>query len=128
MELRKDAITVTIGIFSGRPNPELFLTGGVVGELAPLVKTTIGKERIHPPPSPRLGHYYGFLLHVPEELARRFELPVEFSVYSGVLTARAGREQTHWRDAAKVERFLFDQAYKQGFGDLLERVGAGKLE
>lgn len=128
MEPKKDAIIATIGIFSGRPNPELMLSGKVAEKLANLVKTTLGKESIHPPPPPRLGYYYGFLVQTSKELAKRLELPVEFNVYHGVITERYGQEQKHWRDVANVERFLIDQAYEQGHGDLLEKVGADKSE
>ncbi len=48
-------------------------------------------------------------------------------MYHGVLTEGEGRQQKHWRDVAKVERLLIDQAYKQGHGDLLEKVGVNKL-
>jgi hypothetical protein len=128
MESKQDAITVIIGVFSGRPNPELSLTGKVVKELANLVETTLGKEPIHPPPPTGLGYYYGFVLQSPKELAERFGFPVEFRVYHGVLTERAGREQKHWRDVAKVEQFLIDLAYEEGYGDVLEHVGVDKLE
>ena len=128
MESRKDAITGIIGIFSGHHNPELSLVGEAVKEFADLIKTTIGKEPIHPPPPARLGYYYGFLIHVPKELMKRFELPTELSVYHGVITERKDREQKHWRDVAKVEQFLINQAYKQGYGDLLDKVGVTKSE
>jgi hypothetical protein len=126
MEAKTAAITVIIGVFSGRPNPELMFTGEVAEEFANLVKATIGKEPIHPPPPPRLGYYYGFRVRIPSELVKRLELPAEFNVYQGVLTEGQGREQRHWRDVAKVERFLIDQAYKQGHGALLEKVGVEK--
>ncbi len=126
MEPKKDAITATIGIFSGRPNPEVLLTGGLAEEFASLVKTTIGKEPIHPPPPPKLGIYYGFFVQIPGELAKRLALPAEFNMYHGVLTEGKGREQNHWRDVAKVERFLIEQSLKQGHGELLEKVGVEK--
>lgn len=128
MESKKDAITARIGVFSGRPNPELSLTGEVLEELASLVKRTIGREPIHPPPPPRLGYYYGFLIQTPNELAKRLELPAEFSVYHGVIAEGKGREKRHWRDVAKVERFLIYQAYEQGLGEFLEKVGVEKPE
>lgn len=128
MESKKDVITGIIGLFSGHPNPELLLAGEAVEEFAGLIKTTIGKEPIHPPPPARLGYYYGFLVHVPKELAKRFELPADFNVYHGVITEQKDREQKHWRDVAKAEQFLINQAHKQGYGDLLEKVGVTKSE
>ena len=126
MEPKKDAITVTMGIFSGRPNPQLSLTGAPAEEFAGLVKATIGKEPIHPPPPPKLGFYYGFVVETPRELAARLALPAALGIYHGVLTEGKGREQKHWRDTANVERFLTEHAYKQGLGELLEKVGVGK--
>lgn len=128
MELKKGTITAVIGVFSGRPNPELLLTGEVARELASLVKKTIGREPIHPPPPPKLWCYNGFLVQLPNELAQRFGLPTEFSVHHGVLTEREGHQEKHWRDVAEVERFLIDQAYEQGHGDLIEEFKVGKLE
>lgn len=128
MGSKQDAIRVIVGVFSGRPNPELSLPGDVAEELANLVKETLGKEPIHPPPPPKLGYYYGFVLQSPKESAERLGIPAEFRVYHGVLTEREGRKQKHWRDVAQIERFLIDLAYEQGYGDLLEHVGVGKLE
>lgn len=126
MEPKEEAITVTIGIFSGRPNPELRLTGALAEKFANLVKATIGKEPIHPPPPPKLGFYYGFSVRMASELAKRFGFPAELNIYLGVLSEGRGREQKHWRDAGHSERFLIEESYRQGYGDLLERVGVAK--
>jgi hypothetical protein len=121
MESQKEAITAQIGLFSGRPNPVLSLAGEAVEQFVKLVQATIGKEPIHPPPPPRLGYYYGFLV-----VASRSGLPAELNVYYGVVTEGEGRDQKHWRDVAGVERFLIVQAYQQGYGELLEKVGVEK--
>ena len=128
MESKKDEIIGIIGLFSGRPNPELSLKGEAAAQFADLIKSTIGKEPIHPPPPARLGYYYGFLVHVPKELAERFKLLMDYSIYHGVVTERKGREQKHWRDVANVEQFLITQAYDQDYGDLLEKVKVTKPE
>jgi hypothetical protein len=126
MEANRDAIIATLGVFSGRPNPEVSLVGEVAEEFVNLVKQTIGREPIHPPPPPKLWHYNGFLVQTPNELASRLELPARFSVHHGVLTEGRGREKKHWRDVANIERFLINQAYEQGHGDLLEEFGVDK--
>ena len=126
MELKKDAITITIGIFSGRPNPTLELTGGLAEEFAGMVRATIGREPIHAPPQPKLGFYYGFAVQTPPELASRFALPADLYVYYGVVTEGKGREQKHWRDIVNVERFLIGQSQRQGHADLLDKVGVPK--
>ena len=93
-----------------------------------LVKATIGKEPIHPPPPAKLGYYYGFRVHIPEEIAKRSELPAELNVYHGVVTVNKKREQEHWRDVAGVEQFLINQAREQGYGNILEKTGGAKSE
>jgi len=126
MATRNDAISVALGIFSGRPNPEITLAGASAEELGRLVNTAIGKEPTHPPPPARLGSYYGFVIRVPRETAARLSVPSEFSVYGGVITEAAGQQPKYWRDIANVERFLIDQSYKEGQGELLEKVGVRK--
>ena len=116
-------VTVEIGLFSGRRNPQLSLTGEPLQRFAASVKTAIGKEPIHPPPAPRLGHYYGFFVRPSGDVAARLQLPPELDVYSGVLTERRGKEAKHWRDVDRVEQFLINQAFEQGYGGLLEKTG-----
>ena len=126
MKSGKDEITAKIGVFSGRPNPELSLRGEVAEKLASMLKATLGKESIHPPPSPRLGYYYGFLVQISKEMARQLEIPMEFNVYHGVITEVKPKEQNHWRDVERIEKFLVDLAYEQGYGKLLEEFGVEK--
>jgi len=105
-----DAITATIGVFSGRPNPEISLTGEAAERLAHSAKRAIGQQSAPPPPAPRLGFYHGFIVRSPRKLAQRLGLPEEFRVYQGVLTEKVGREPKHWRDAADVERLQVAKA------------------
>jgi hypothetical protein len=128
MEPKNDEITARIGIFSGRPNPQLSFAGKVVEEFAKLVKLSIGKETIHPPPPPRLGFYYGFRIRIPTALAERLALSRELNIYSGVITEKKGREEKHWRDTSKVEDFLIRKAYEQDFGEWLQKVGVQKSD
>lgn len=118
-----NVITVVVGIFSGRPNPELQLSGSESDELAALLKASIGREPIHAPPAPKLGQFYGFTIHVPPLLANQLDIPSVVSVHQGVV--RTGREKDvqHWRDVGHVQNFLIERAYRQGHGDLLEKVG-----
>ena len=122
MEGNKDAILVKIGLFSGMPNPEMNLTDEVASQFADLVKLTVGKEPIHPPPPPKLGEFYGFLVQVPDHKAKELGLPVQATVFSGVLTDMTQKKQAYWRDKAGIEQFLTRLAYEQGFGDLLRKV------
>jgi|LGVF01.1.fsa_nt_gb hypothetical protein len=126
MESNKNRIIIEIGVFSGRRNPELSLSGEVAEKLVSMLKTTIGKKSIRPPPTPRLGHYYGFLVRTPKEMAKQLDLPLEFSVYNGVITEGKPQERKYWRDVAQIEKFLFDQAYEYGYGELLKEFGVEK--
>ena len=128
MATQQDAITAAVGIFSGRQNQEVQLTGDTAQALARLVKSDLGKEPTRPPPTPRLGFYYGFAVRMSPELAKSLGLPQQFSVYQGVLTESAERGQRHWRDAAGVEQFLLDQAHQQGHSELLKRVGVERQQ
>lgn len=122
MEENKDAMVIKIGLFSGRPNPEMKLTDEMASQFADLVKLTVGKEPIHPPPPPKLGEFYGFLVQVPDQKAKELGLPVQATVFSGVLTDMTQKKKAYWRDKAGIERFLTRLAYEQGFGDLLRKV------
>jgi hypothetical protein len=128
MQENEDVIVVNIGLFSGLPNPEMELTDDIASQFADLVKSTLGKEPIHPPPPPKLGEFYGFLIQTPDQKAKSLGLPPQIYVFSGVLTNMAREKQTHWRDAAGIERFLIRLAYEQGFGDLLQKLGVAKPE
>lgn len=119
----KDGITVMVGLFSGRPNPEFTLTGKAADDFINLAKQGVGKEPANPPPAPRLGEFYGFFVKVPAERAKSAGLPAEFSIFKGVVTEQIGREAKHWRDAGNLEQNLIQRAYDAGHGDLLKMVG-----
>ena len=123
MATEKDGITVVVGLFSGRPNPEVTLSGKTADDFISHAKAGIGKEPANPPPAPRLGEFYGFFVKVPAERAKAAVLPTEFSVYKGVVTEQVGREYKYWRDTGNMEPFLVQRAYDQGHGDLLKLGG-----
>ena len=120
---RQNEFSATIGLFSGRPNPRLSIGGPALEELTELLKATIGREPIHPPPPATLGKYYGFILETPPEVARRQSLPARLRVYAGVVTEVEDHRERHWRDTGGVERFLLRVAFEQGYGDVLQHVG-----
>ena len=126
MEAKENRIAVTVGIFSGRPNPIIHLSGARAEEFARMVTATIGREPIHAPPLPKLGQYYGFLVQMDGQLARQLSVPIQLNVYLGVVSEGTGREQRHWRDVGNVERFLIESSYSQGQGELLEKVGVAR--
>jgi hypothetical protein len=123
VDTQSDAVTVRVGIFSGRRNPEISLAGNLAQEFARRVRGALGGERVNAAPPARLGSYYGFFVKLPPEMERQYVLPAEISVFQGVVTAGGGTHQGSWRDASELERFLIDLAFEQGHGDLLVRSG-----
>jgi hypothetical protein len=123
MQKSQDTIVVRIGVFSGLPNPEMELTGDSASRFADLIKSTIGRERIHAPPAPRLGEFYGFLVLIPDQRARAMGLPAQLSIVTGVVTEVREKTPAHWRDVSGVQLFLVRQAQERGFGDVLRKAG-----
>jgi hypothetical protein len=123
MQVKVDAIRVTLGIYSGRPNPSLELSGNEADELADLARTALDGEPSPPPPPPQLGRFYGFQIETPADMQKRLRLPAQLSVYSGVVTEKQDRELRHWRDVANLERFLINYAQRGGLSELLAKVG-----
>ncbi len=100
----------------------------MIEEFVKRLQGILGQESIHAPPAPRLGYYYGFRVISPKALAEKFEAPAEFRVYHGVITTSEGKKECHWRDLAGLENFLVEQAYEQGYGEMLAKVGMGRAE
>ena len=119
----EEEVIVTLGVFSGLPNPAFNLAIDEAEKLAEMVNGVVGKEAIHPPPPPRLGKFYGFYLKVPAALAKRLELPDKMRIVSGVLTAEKDHEQKHWRDSERIGEYLTVYAFKKGFGKFLKPLG-----
>ena len=126
MESENKAMIVRIGVFSGRPNPEISLEGEPGRQLARILSESKGKEPIHPLPPAKLGEFYGYLVYTPPELAKELSVPSEFTVYRGVVTEGGAREQKCWRDLSGIEGFLYDQAVKQGHEDLLKAFNVNR--
>lgn len=122
MAYEPDVITATAGIFSGRPNPQIELSGSDASALAERMRAA--REPSHPPPQPKLGFYYGFQVNAPTKLARDYGIPESFNVFAGVITDGGSRGQRHWQDTGGVETFLLMTAYERGHGELLDRVKA----
>jgi hypothetical protein len=117
------AITVDVGVYSGRPNPQFELREEEARALATALKAARTEPARHGPPQPKLGQFYGFLIHVPPALAKEFGLPEELMVHHGLITDQVDQRVTHWRDRAGLEEQLIDRAYSQGHGDVLEKRG-----
>ncbi len=123
MQMKVDGINVTLGVYSGRPNPSLELSDNEANEFAGLARTALDGEPTAPPPPPQLGRFYGFYIETPADMQKRLRLPAQLSVYSGVVTEKQDRELRHWRDVANLERFLIKCAQRGGHSELLAKVG-----
>lgn len=123
-----EGITVMVGIFSGRPNPEMTFDDDAAEEVANLLKEAIGSQPTHAQPRPKLGQYYGFFVTLAPRLAERYGLPAQASVFEGVIAESDSKADSGWRDVAGLERFLIEQAVRHDYRDLLERVGVDTSE
>ena len=85
-------ITVTLLVFSGRPNPEWALEDQAAAEFSQRVSQVVGKEPIHAPPGSGVGAYNGFIVRAPSA-----PTPPEFAVFYRVVSERAGPQGRHWR-------------------------------
>ena len=116
-------ITVNVGIFSGRPNPEMTLVDDEAETVAGMLREVIGGRATHPQPRPKLGRFYGFLIKPSAEIAKRMELPAEVSIYEGIVAEPKKSAESGWRDLVGLEQLLLEHALRNDFGELLERVG-----
>jgi hypothetical protein len=126
MDSDQPMITVDVGLYSGRPNPQFELREEEAHALATALKAARTEQARHAPPQPALGQFYGFLIHIPTALAKEFGLPEEVMVHHGMITDRVDQRVTHWRDRAGLEEQLIDQAYSRGYGDVLEKRGVSR--
>jgi hypothetical protein len=113
-------VSVSLLVFSGRPDPEWTLDEQTAGQLAERVKKTLSGEQVRTEPIGGLG-YRGFTVRTQRSL---LGLPTEFTVYQDVLTVEPGPKAVHWRDTGGVEDWLLSQARERGFGDFLDWGGA----
>lgn len=119
-----EQITVKIGVFSGRENPDFPLDAAAQDEFANRMRSTIGTKPANPPAPPRLGQFYGFLVMVPAASARELDLPEAIEIRSGVVSPASPRtDNAHWQDAAGLEQFLIEQAVAAGHGEILQEYG-----
>jgi len=123
-----EGITVRVGIFSGRPNPEMTFTDDAAETIANLLREAIGSNPTHAQPRPKLGQYHGFIITLSPHLAKRFGLPAHASIYEGVIAEPGSKAESGWRDVAGLERYLLEQAVRHEYGELLERVGVDTSE
>ena len=119
-----ELITVKIGVFSGRENPEFLLDEKSAGRFIELMRSILGGEPATPLRAPKLGEFYGFLISMPGKMARERDLPESVEVRENVVTAAASRDKaTHLHDGAGLLPFLIGLAYEAGHGEVLQEYG-----
>lgn len=106
--------TVTLLVFSGRPDPEWTLDAERARELAELVARVVEGETTEPAP-PVLG-YRGFLV----DFADAVRAPAHVQVGRGVVTELAGPRSRTWRDDGGVEEWLLEDARARGHAELID--------
>ncbi len=119
-----ELITVKIGVFSGRENPEFSLNETSAERFIELLRSILGGEPATPLSAPKLGQFYGFLISMPGKMAREKELPESVEVRERVVTAGTSRDKgASWRDGVGLLPFLVGLAYEAGHGEVLQEYG-----
>jgi len=94
------AVTVTLGIYSGRPDPAWTLSDGEAGGLRMLVESLPIATAV--PPEGGLG-YHGFLVRIADDSGGGSI----YLVYDGVVSLAGSGRRDVWLDPSReVERFL----------------------
>ncbi len=105
--------TVTVNVFSGRPNPYWTLSDEQTAELKGMLTNLSESNAVE---HPVLG-YRGFII---ENTSADPELPDEVEVYKHVLTIDQGGNVSFRSDDNNIEDWLTGQARELGFGGIID--------
>ncbi len=105
-----------LDVFSGRPNPSWELTPQDAKELARRLTSMAPASRA--PAEGGLG-YRGFTIANPDKMA---DLPVQISVFNGVIGLSENGHTTYYSDTNGVEDWLIRLARQQGYGAILDQL------
>jgi hypothetical protein len=119
---------IKIGLYSGRPNPEIELTEEMASQLAERVKSTIGKEKLPSPAPPKLGEFFGFLIITPPEKAKKLGIPQYASVNRKIFAEQVDKKEECWYDVGGIEDYLIELSYEKGFGEDLKQFNIKKTK
>ncbi|HET9342901.1 MAG TPA: hypothetical protein VFO25_08310 [Candidatus Eremiobacteraceae bacterium] len=119
MDERK-AATVTLLVFSGRPDPQWQL-GAEEAERVRRSLQAAFKSPARKPPLIGLG-YRGIRI---EFFGGHSGGPAIFVVANGVVTESPGTKERYFEDVGGVERAMLGEAFRRDHGPLLERLGIG---
>lgn len=116
----KQTATVTLLVFSGRPDPQWQLGTEEAERVRSSLQATF-QSPTRKPPLLGLG-YRGIRI---EFFGERSGGPTVFVVANGVVTESPGPKERYFNDLAGVERMMLSEAFKRDHGPLLERLGIG---
>ncbi len=119
MTIGTELVAVQLMIFSGIPDPEWLLDEPDIERLRDVTRNTLGVESVQSMPSGGLG-YRGFRVENRENVSG---IPLDFTVFGGILAESSGKQVSYWKDMGKIESWLLTQGREQGFGDVLDAAG-----
>jgi hypothetical protein len=108
-----DEAEVELDVFSGRPNPKWTLSGQRVRDLEERLE---GLEPVQADEPHGLG-YRGFVI--------RSTSGVQVRAFNSILILTDARGKSSFRDQARLEQRLLEQADEHGFADLIARFREG---
>jgi len=109
-----------LDVFSGRPNPSWELTPQDAKELARRLTGLAPANRT--PSAGGLG-FRGFTVANPDKMG---SLPVQISVFNGVIGLSENGQITYYSDTNDVEDWLISLARQQGYGAILDQLIGNK--
>ena len=128
MRAEKAEVEVTLGVFSGRPEPNWVLSEREVEELRRLLARGLRTPLKQPKELPGLG-YRGFVIR---NEARVKGIPEEMEVYNRTIaiveTEREREKRTYYEDVNRIELWLVEQAADRGYGDAIEHFGGPSIK
>lgn len=124
----KDAVRVTLNVYSGMPDPSWVLSERQVEELKRLLEASMEQQPAEPVTPPYLG-YTGFAITNPGRLSG---ISYKVKVYGGAVTVTVKDEKknyedagrtTSYRDTYRLESWLLEQATERGYERTIENMG-----
>ncbi len=129
LRAEKAEVEVTLGVFSGRPDPNWTLSEREVEELRRLLDRGLKTPMKQQQKLQGLG-YRGFIIR---NEARVKGIPEEMEVYNrtiAIVETERGLEEkrTYYEDVNRIELWLVEQAADRGYGDAIEHFGGPSIK
>jgi hypothetical protein len=128
LRAKKAKVEVTLGIYSGRRDPQWALSEHEIEELRKLLERGLTTPLKKQQKLPGLG-YSGFVIR---NEARAEGIPDEMTVWRRVITVvqteRGRVKRMYYEDVNRIELWLAEQAVNRGYGDVLEQFGGPSMK